>query len=95
MPKPQEPETAGNIACEIRKQGVMRVCVQLQFSVLYDPELMGTAHFHVAIHTSSNLIHFFFFFGRISLCTPGICYVDQDGLQLIDIKVPLPPKYWD
>lgn len=59
MPKPREPETAGNIACEIRKQGVMRVCVQLQFSFLYDPELMGTAHFHVAIHTSSNLIHFF------------------------------------
>lgn len=61
MPKHQEPETAGNIACEVRKQGVMRVCVQLQFSVSYDPELKGTAHFHVGIHTSSNLIHFFFF----------------------------------
>lgn len=23
-----------------------------------DPELKDTAHFHVAIHTSSNLIHF-------------------------------------
>lgn len=38
----------------------MSACVQLQFLVLYDPQLKGTAHFHVAIHTSSNLIHFFF-----------------------------------
>ena len=64
IPKHQELETAGNIAesngNKIKKQGVMSACVQLQFLVLYNPELKGTAHFHVAIHTSSNLIHFFF-----------------------------------
>lgn len=35
--------------------------------------------------------------GRLSLlsCSPGTCCVDQTGLELIEIPLPLSPKFWD
>jgi hypothetical protein len=36
---------------------------------------------------------------RVSLCNspgcPGTCYVDQTGLELTEIPLPLPPECWD
>jgi hypothetical protein len=38
------------------------------------------------------------FSDRISLCgpsCPGTCSVDQAGLELVEIHLPLPLEYWD
>jgi hypothetical protein len=40
----------------------------------------------------------FFFRDRVSLCSsgcPGTHFVDQAGLELREIHLPLPPKCWD
>lgn len=51
-----------------------------------------------AQYPSLHLIHFFFFFGQVSLCSldyPRTPYVDQVCLELTEIYVPLPPDCWD
>ena len=42
--------------------------------------------------------HCFIFQDRVSLCSPGYSgthIVDQAGLELIEIHLPLPPDCWD
>ena len=34
-------------------------------------------------------------FSVYSPSCPGTCFVDQAGLKLIEIRLPLPPKCWD
>jgi len=51
-------------------------------------------------HSPQGLVFdFFFFWGRVSLYSspqcPGTHPVDQDGLKLGEIRLPLPPKHWD
>ena len=49
----------------------------------------------------SNVLFYFFlvFRDRVSVCShgcPGTHSVDQAGLELeLEIRLPLPPKYWD
>jgi hypothetical protein len=39
---------------------------------------------------------FVFWIGFLSLCnSPGTNFVDQTGLELIEIHLPLPPECWD
>lgn len=41
---------------------------------------------------------YLYFFETVSLCNPvwlGTCYVDQTGLEIIEIHLPLSPKCWD
>jgi hypothetical protein len=40
-------------------------------------------------------IWFFFFWDSDSLCSSGSHYVDQAGLEFIEIYLPLPTKCWD
>ena len=45
-----------------------------------------------------SLVSLFLFWDRFSLCIPdclGICYVDQDGLELAEVLLSLPPSCWD
>ena len=38
---------------------------------------------------------FLVFWDSFSLCNPGTHCVDQDGLELTEIHLPLPPEFWE
>ena len=53
---------------------------------------------HRSLHTDTSWGLTLAFGDRILLPIlgwPGTCYVDQAGLELTEIYLPLPPKYWD
>jgi hypothetical protein len=41
------------------------------------------------------LLNFFFETGFLCVTLGGTHFVDQDGLELTEIHLPLSPKYWD